>query len=144
MHASFIHRARATLAARAGGTGHSGLNEFNFNPAGIRQHLQNMVDGASHTPADPANSPLETALTRLSQAIGRLEAAAQRRLEADASVDGLQDELQRLGEDRSQLAATLDTAEARVARLEDANREVSRRLVSAMESIRSVLETHGG
>lgn len=103
-----------------------------------------MVDGASHTPADPANSPLETALARLSQAIGRLEATAQRRLEADASVDGLQDELQRLGEDRSQLAATLDTAEARVARLEDANREVSRRLVSAMESIRSVLETHGG
>lgn len=135
---------RATLAARAGGPGRGGLNEFNFNPAGTRQHLQNMVDGASHTSVDPANSPLETALARLSQAIGRLEATAQRRLEADASVDGLQDELQRLGEDRSQLAATLDTAEARVARLEDANREVSRRLVSAMESIRSVLETHGG
>ena len=65
-------------------------------------------------------------------------------VEADMSLNGLQDELQRLGEDRSSLAATLDTAETRVARLEDANREVSRRLVSAMESIRSVLETHGG
>jgi chromosome segregation ATPase len=87
---------------------------------------------------------VEAALERLARAVNRLDAAVQRRLAADMSLNGLQEELQRLGEDRSSLAATLDTAEARVARLEDANREVSRRLVSAMESIRSVLETHGG
>ena len=93
--------------------------------------------------ADAAGT-VEAALERLSRAVSRLEAAVEHRLEADMSVDGLAAEVQRLGEDRSQLAATLDTSEARVARLEDANREVSRRLVSAMESIRSVLETHGG
>jgi chromosome segregation ATPase len=87
---------------------------------------------------------VDAALERLSRAISRLEAAVEHRLEADQSVDGLEAAVQRLGEDRSRLAATLDTSEARVARLEDANREVSRRLVSAMESIRSVLETHGG
>ncbi|QGZ34840.1 DUF4164 domain-containing protein [Stappia indica] len=93
--------------------------------------------------AGPGGS-VDAALERLARAVSRLDAAVQRRLEADMSLGGLQEELQRLGEDRSSLAATLDTAEARVARLEDANREVSRRLVSAMESIRSVLETHGG
>ena len=88
--------------------------------------------------------PLDAALERLTRAVGRLEAAVERRQEAVLSVSGLQQEVQRLGDDRSQLAATLDLSEARVGRLEDANREVSRRLVSAMESIRSVLETHGG
>lgn len=102
------------------------------------------VDETSRDGAGGAAGSVETALDRLARAIDRLEAAVERRLEADASMTGLQAEVQRLGEDRSALAATLDTAEARVARLEDANREVSRRLVSAMESIRSVLETHGG
>ncbi|MHC5655952.1 DUF4164 domain-containing protein [Stappia sp.] len=92
----------------------------------------------------PAAGAVDAALDRLSRAVDRLEAAVERRLDADTSVVGLQEEVQRLGEDRSAMASTLDTAEARVARLEDANREVSRRLVSAMESIRSVLETHGG
>ncbi|WP_417766845.1 DUF4164 domain-containing protein [Stappia sp.] len=106
-----------------------------------------MTKDGEHRLSGPSVSPgqsVEAALDRLARAVNRLDAAVQRRLEADMSLNGLQDELQRLGEDRSSLAATLDTAETRVARLEDANREVSRRLVSAMESIRSVLETHGG
>jgi hypothetical protein len=52
--------------------------------------------------------------------------------------------MQRLGTDRSRLAQSLDAAEARSARLEEANREVSRRLVAAMESIREVLARNGG
>ena len=88
--------------------------------------------------------PVEASLERLIQAIDKLEAAVARRAEADASLGSLQDDLQRLSDDRSQLAETLDKAEARASRLEEANREVSRRLVSAMESIRTVLETHGG
>ena len=44
---------------------------------------------------------------------------------------------------RSRLAQSLDAADARSARLEEANREVSRRLVAAMESIREVLARHG-
>ncbi len=48
--------------------------------------------------------------------------------------------MQRIGEDRTQLAAKLDQAEAHGSRLEDVNKDVSRRLVAAMESIRTVLE----
>ena len=87
---------------------------------------------------------LDAALRRLDDALGRLELAVERRLAGERTISGLEDELYRLGEDRSRLAGDLDDAMARAGRLEDVNREVSRRLVSAMESIRSVLDTHGG
>ncbi len=87
---------------------------------------------------------LTDAVRRLDQAVGHLETSIQRRMDADRSLNALQDDLQRLGEDRSQLAATLDESEARASRLEEANKDVSRRLVSAMETIRSVLDAHGG
>ncbi|WP_049792547.1 DUF4164 domain-containing protein [Polymorphum gilvum] len=91
-----------------------------------------------------ASRTLESALARLSTALGHLEASVERRLDSDRSLNALHEDLQRLGEDRSQLAATLDRVEARAKGLEEANRDVSRRLVSAMESIRTVLDAHGG
>jgi len=42
--------------------------------------------------------------------------------------------------DRSRLAQELDQSEFRANRLEEVNREVSRRLVTAMETIRAVLD----
>ncbi|MBD8893710.1 MULTISPECIES: DUF4164 domain-containing protein [Roseibium] len=87
---------------------------------------------------------IEAALQRLAKALGTLETSVQRRIESDRSLNSLQDDLQRLGEDRSQLANSLDKSETRAQRLEDANRDVSRRLVSAMETIRSVLDAQGG
>lgn len=87
---------------------------------------------------------LADSVKRLEAAVGHLETAVQRRMDADRSLNSLQDDLQRLGEDRSQLAASLDESEARAMRLEEANKDVSRRLVSAMETIRSVLDAHGG
>lgn len=87
---------------------------------------------------------LADAVKRLENALGQLETAVQRRLDADRSLNALQDDLQRMGEDRSQLAASLDESEAKASRLEEANRDVSRRLVTAMETIRSVLDAHGG
>jgi hypothetical protein len=92
----------------------------------------------------PETSSLDAALIKLDQAIGRLEGAVQRRLSEGETIVGLEQELSRLGEDRSRLAIDLDGAAARAGRLEDANREVSRRLVAAMESIRAVLDAHGG
>jgi len=86
---------------------------------------------------------VEDALHRLEEALGQLETALDHRLTSDAQVSGLQSEVHRLGTDRSRLAQSLDAAEARSAKLESANREVSRRLVSAMESIRTVLARHG-
>ncbi|QDG75728.1 DUF4164 family protein [Labrenzia sp. PHM005] len=87
---------------------------------------------------------LADAVKRLENALGQLETAVQRRLDSDRSLNSLQDDLQRMGEDRSQLAATLDESEAKASRLEEANKDVSRRLVTAMETIRSVLDAHGG
>lgn len=87
---------------------------------------------------------VQKAVDRLDAALGQLEAAVNRRVETDRRYATVEDELQRLGEDRSKLAQDLDTAVTKSARLEDTNREVSRRLVSAMETIRAVLEDHGG
>jgi hypothetical protein len=49
-------------------------------------------------------------------------------------------EVQRMGADRARLAQEIDKAEARAERLAEVNREVSRRLVAAMETIRAVLD----
>ncbi len=89
------------------------------------------------------SSSIDEALQRLSSALERLEGAIDQRLETAGDVSSLEGELHRLGTDRSRLAQSLDAAEARSARLEEANREVSRRLVAAMESIREVLTRHG-
>lgn len=92
-----------------------------------------------------ADAPtLDGALSRLETAIGHLEGAVEKRLDADRTLGGLEDQIQRLGEDRSRLAGDLDSQKSYCNNLEDANREVSRRLVAAMESIRTVLDDHGG
>ena len=82
-------------------------------------------------------------MRRLEAALERLEGALDRRLERRAAVSGLENDLHRLGTDRSRLAQSLDAAEARSARLEDTNAQVSRGLVAAMESIREVLARNG-
>ena len=85
------------------------------------------------------SSSIDEALRRLAAALDLLDEAIERRLEGARAVSSLEGELHRLGTDRSRLAQSLDAAEARSARLEEANREVSRRLVAAMETIREVL-----
>lgn len=80
---------------------------------------------------------LEQALDALGDAIERREDEARRRVD-------LETELHRVGADRSRLAQSLDAAEAKAARLEDANREVARRLVAAMESVRGVIARNRG
>ena len=87
---------------------------------------------------------IDEALRRLSSALELLESAVDRRLENSQSVSGLEGELHRLGTDRSRLAQSLDAAEARSAHLEAASAEVSKGLVTAMESIRDVLVRNGG
>ncbi len=91
----------------------------------------------------PGSLSIDNALRRLEAALQLLEGALDRRLEDAREVTGLETELHKLGTDRSRLAQSLDAAEARSARLEEANREVSRRLVDTMESIREVLARHG-
>ncbi|MCC6206376.1 MAG: DUF4164 domain-containing protein [Hyphomicrobiales bacterium] len=83
---------------------------------------------------------LREAIARLSKAIEALESSVSGRLEQEQDYSEAEAEVQRLNADRSRLAQELDTSEARAERLEEANKEVSRRLVTAMETIRAVLD----
>jgi hypothetical protein len=87
-------------------------------------------------------SAIETATRRLALALDALEAAVERRREADRGEDQLVAQLHALGGDRSRLASELDAAAASARRLETTNREIARRLDLAIETIRSVIETN--
>jgi chromosome segregation ATPase len=84
--------------------------------------------------------PIEAATRRLSQALEALEAANERRCEADRADGALAEQLHVLGSDRARLAGQLDEASARARALEAANRDVAQRIDQAIETIRGVLE----
>ncbi|MBX3571758.1 MAG: DUF4164 domain-containing protein [Mesorhizobium sp.] len=83
---------------------------------------------------------LKEVINRLGKAIATLEDAVSARLERDQDYAEAEAEVQRMNTDRARLAQELDASEARAERLEGANKEVSRRLVTAMETIRAVLD----
>jgi Domain of unknown function (DUF4164) len=85
-------------------------------------------------------SAIDAATRRLALALDALEAALERRREADRGEETLAAQLHALGSDRSRLAADLDTQAARARDLETTNREIARRLDVAIENIRSVIE----
>ena len=87
-------------------------------------------------------SAIDAATKRLALALDALEAALERRREADRGEAGLAAQVQALGSDRSRLAADLDAQVARTRRLEATNREIAQRLDVAIDSIRSVVEPH--
>jgi len=84
------------------------------------------------------------AAEKLSLAIDRLEAAVGRQPVNRADKDSLESEIQVLGADRARLADLLDKSEAKATRLDAVNRDVSHKLVEAMETIRSVLQAETG
>jgi hypothetical protein len=88
-------------------------------------------------------SALEAAVKRLAQALDGLDAAVERRREADRSEERLVSQLQAIGIDRTRLAAALDGETARTRRLEETNREIARRIDTAIASIQSVLDVNG-
>ena len=83
---------------------------------------------------------LKEVIGRLGKAIDTLEQAVGLRLDHDQDYSEAEVEVQRMNADRAKLATELDGSEARAERLEEANKEVSRRLVTAMETIRAVLD----
>ena len=83
---------------------------------------------------------IEAATERLSLALEALEAATERRREADRAESTLSEHVHVLGSDRARLAGELDEATARARALEAANREVAQRIDQAIETIRGVLE----
>lgn len=88
------------------------------------------------------DNTLQDASQRLQRALQRLEDVVDARLSREHVVVSAEEQVQRMTADRSRLAGELDTALARGQRLESANKEVSRRLVAAMETIRDVLDRH--
>ena len=83
---------------------------------------------------------LELAFKNLMTALDQLEAACERRRDADAARSDLEEELAVLQDDRTRLGLELDEAQARSKSLELANVEVARRLAKASETIRTILE----
>lgn len=83
---------------------------------------------------------IEPTLSRLGSALARLESALAERQISLRDQSDLEDEIQRLNNDRAQLADDLDKEKHKSVQLAEANADVSRRLVAAMENIRSILE----
>jgi chromosome segregation ATPase len=82
---------------------------------------------------------LDTAVRRLESALGLLEAAATRRLDAERRRADLETELQLMQDDRARLAVELDGTIARLQRFEAAADDVGRRVRRAAGAIREVL-----
>ena len=83
---------------------------------------------------------IDAACKRLAAALEALEGAVERRAETDRDQAALADQVHAFETDRARLAAELDQVTARARHLEDANREVTRRLDEAIVTIRAVIE----
>ena len=88
----------------------------------------------------PDDTPLLKAFSKLNSAVQKLDGAIDSKLSNDTSLIDTEAEVQRMGADRARLAESLDEVQQRSQQLEHVNREVSRRLVDAMEKIRTVIE----
>ncbi|MFN7024542.1 MAG: DUF4164 domain-containing protein [Pseudorhizobium sp.] len=88
----------------------------------------------------PTEKTLDQALAEITAAIGGLENAVDMRIEHQRESADVEGEVRRVHADRARLAQELDQSQFRANRLEEVNREVSRRLVTAMETIRAVLD----
>jgi predicted nucleic acid-binding Zn-ribbon protein len=87
------------------------------------------------------NTParIEAALKKLAAALDQLDAACERRIDAEAERNNLEEEFAVLQDDRSRLGVELDSAMARSKSLELANDEVARRLQKASTTLRAML-----
>ena len=96
--------------------------------------------GGLDTGAMTGEATLKEVIARLGRAMDALENSVGARLEHEQDYSEAEAEVQRMNADRSRRAQELDQAQDRANRMEEANREVSRRLVTAMETIRAVLD----
>ncbi|MCZ4091545.1 DUF4164 domain-containing protein [Sinorhizobium psoraleae] len=83
---------------------------------------------------------VKAAIEELRNAVQSLEGAIDGRFDKERNLNEFEGEVRRVNIDRSRLAQELDQSQFRANRLEEVNREVSRRLVTAMETIRAVLD----
>jgi hypothetical protein len=85
--------------------------------------------------------PLDQAMKRFESALGLLEMAVMRRLEAERRRGDLETELQIMQDDRARLAVELDSTIARLDRLEAVTGDVGERVQRAIGAIRDVLRS---
>jgi len=90
--------------------------------------------------AEPVYAEIDAATRRLMLALDALEAAAERRRDADRDENELASRIQALGADRSRLADELDGSLVKTRRLERTNREIAEKLDVAIGTIRAVLD----
>ena len=90
--------------------------------------------------AEPVQADIDVATRRLMLALDALEAAAERRRDADRDENELASRIQALGADRSRLADELDGSLVKTRRLERTNREIAEKLDVAIGTIRAVLD----
>ncbi len=81
---------------------------------------------------------LEEAITRLTAALQSFEDAVAQRLKKEQKVEDLQQRIHSLSSEHERLVASLVIVRQRADRLESANDEVSKRLKTAIESIRII------
>jgi predicted nucleic acid-binding Zn-ribbon protein len=96
------------------------------------------ANGAGYN--EPVFADIDAATRRLMAALDALEAAAERRRDADRDENELASRIQALGTDRSRLADELDGSLVKTRRLERTNREIAERLDAAIGTIRAVLD----
>jgi len=82
---------------------------------------------------------LDTAVKRLALALDALDAAVERRREADRNEDTLAAQVQLLGADRARLADKLDTETALAHELRETSRDVAARLDRAIAEVQALL-----
>lgn len=84
-------------------------------------------------------SSYEAASARLERALGRLETAAGTLGEQAQSVEIVLRQFDQLQADKNRLTQDLAQTSAKAERLDDSAAQVSRRLVDAMETVKTVL-----
>ena len=94
---------------------------------------------AAAAPRVTGEGTLDTAVKRLARALDALDAAVERRREADRNEDTLAAQVQMLGVVRARLADRLDGEAALARQLKDANRDIAERLDKAIVEIQSLL-----
>jgi FtsZ-binding cell division protein ZapB len=93
----------------------------------------------SHGAGNTIMSKLDSAMSRFASALDKLEAGVNRQLVRAQSAKGLQGEVERLKEDRAELAEELDQLKSDARRLNELNERASETLADAIEGIREVL-----
>ena len=83
---------------------------------------------------------IDDAFGRLDAALAMIEAAVARRLEADEARGDRETELALMEEDRMRLAAALDAASERLARVTAATGDVDERIDRAIVTVEGVLD----